>query len=84
MGLVRIIHDSILLKQIEDYALEKILHLYTKTKKQVFIALDKGTSYTKNAQKILTKNTVLTLEPGGSELFGRAWNEVQLDNKESK
>lgn len=79
-----IIHDSILLKQIEDFALEKILQLYTKTKKQVFIALDKGTSYTQDAQEILAKNTVLTLEPGGSELFGRAWNEVQLDNKESK
>ena len=79
-----IIHDSILLKQIEDFALEKILQLYSKTKKQVFIALDKGTSYTNGAQEILAENTVLTLEPGGSELFGRAWNEVQLDNKESK
>ncbi|WP_314353553.1 DUF2326 domain-containing protein [uncultured Granulicatella sp.] len=71
-----IIHDSILLKQIEDYALEKILQLYTKTCKQVFIALDKGASYTKEAQKILAENIVLTLEPGGSELFGRAWNEI--------
>ena len=79
-----IIHDSFLLKQIEDFALEKILQLYTKTKKQVFIALDKGTSYTKGAQEILAKNTVLTLEPGGSELFGRAWNEVHSDHKESE
>lgn len=79
-----IIHDSILLKQIEDYALEKILHLYAKTKKQVFIALDKGTSYTKGAQETLTKNTILTLEPGGSELFGRAWNEIYSNHKESK
>ncbi|OFT00296.1 DUF2326 domain-containing protein [Granulicatella sp. HMSC31F03] len=79
-----IIHDSFLLKQIEDFALEKILQLYTKTKKQVFIALDKGTSYTKGAQEILAKNTVLTLKPGGSELFGRAWNEVHSDHKESE
>ena len=79
-----IIHDSILLKQIEDFALEKILQLYTKTKKQVFIALDKGTSYTQDAQEILAKNTVLTLEPGGSELFGRAWNEVHSNHKESE
>ena len=79
-----IIHDSILLKQIEDFALEKILQLYTKTKKQVFIALDKGTSYTEGAQEILAKNTVLTLEPGGSELFGRAWNEVHSNHKESE
>lgn len=71
-----IIHDSILLKQIEDYALEKILELYTRTDKQVFIALDKGTSYTETSQKILNDNIVLTLEPGGSELFGRAWNEI--------
>ena len=79
-----IIHDSILLKQIEDFALEKILQLYTKTKKQVFIALDKGTSYTNGAQEILAENTVLTLEPGGSELFGRAWNEVHSNHKESE
>ncbi|MCW6665278.1 DUF2326 domain-containing protein [Aerococcaceae bacterium NML191219] len=79
-----IIHDSILLKQIEDYALEKILELYTKTNKQVFIALDKGASYTKEAQKILNQNIVLTLEPGGFELFGRAWNEIHPDHKEGE
>ncbi|CAC9932256.1 hypothetical protein PEPCOX59622_01034 [Aedoeadaptatus coxii] len=79
-----IIHDSILLKQIEDYALEKILQLYTNTNKQVFIALDKGASYTEEAQKTLKQNTVLTLEPGGSELFGRAWNEIAPNHEESK
>ena len=46
-----VIHDSVLLKQIEDFALEQILKLYTKSKKQIFIALDKGSSYTKEAQR---------------------------------
>lgn len=79
-----IIHDSILLKQIEDYALEKILQLYTNTDKQVFIALDKGPSYTMEAQEILKQNIVLTLEPGGSELFGRAWNLITPNHKEDR
>ncbi len=36
-----LVHDSILLKQIEDQALEKILEIYNKINKQIFISLDK-------------------------------------------
>lgn len=68
-------HDSLLLKQIEDGALEKILELYTQTPKQVFITLDKEGTYTKRAQEIMKTTEVLRLYRGGGELFGWSWNE---------
>lgn len=72
-----IVHDSIILKHIEDTALEKILELYSKSSKQIFIAIDKESSYTENSQKILRNSTVLRLSVGGNELFGRSWNELK-------
>jgi hypothetical protein len=69
-----LIHDSIVLKQIADSPLEKILELYHKSGKQIFIALDKGGSYTKRTEEILEKTAVLRLSDNGQELFGRSWN----------
>jgi len=68
-----IVHDSVLLKQISDEAIEKILELYQKSGKQVIISLDKQDSYTKKAQIILEEASVLKLSPNGGELFGRSW-----------
>lgn len=68
-----IVHDSIVLKQISDIAIEKILELYEKSGKQVIIALDKQSSYTKKANAILNTNSVLQLSTNGGELFGRSW-----------
>ena len=70
-----IAHDSIFLKQIEDEAIEKILELYSKSTKQIFIVLDKQNSLNKKAQNLLQESTVLHLYPNGGELFGRAWNQ---------
>lgn len=71
-----VVHDSVLLKHIEDKALEKIFELYSRTNKQVFIALDKEESYTPRTQELLERSKVLQLSSGGNELFGRSWNEV--------
>lgn len=68
-----LVHDSIVLKQISDTAIEKILELYESSGKQVIIALDKQNSYTENANKKLNENVVLQLAPNGNELFGRSW-----------
>ncbi|TCL38075.1 uncharacterized protein YydD (DUF2326 family) [Anaerospora hongkongensis] len=68
-----LVHDSVLLKQISDEAIEKILELYENQKKQVIIALDKQDSYTKASQSILNKNAVLKLSTNGEQLFGRSW-----------
>ncbi len=74
-------HDSLLLKQIEDGALEKILELYTQTPKQVFITLDREGTYTERAQEIMKTTEVLRLYPGGGELFGWSWNENTEEHK---
>ena len=66
-------HDSVILKQISDYAIEKILSLYITSKKQVIIAFDKQASYTEETQKILDENAILKLAPNREELFGKSW-----------
>ena len=73
-ALPAIAHDSFMLKQIEDNIFEKLLEMYSKTDKQVFIAMDKDTSYSEKSQKILNDSAVLRLSPNGNELFGRSWN----------
>ncbi|MDR0681239.1 MAG: DUF2326 domain-containing protein [Dysgonamonadaceae bacterium] len=69
-----LVHDSVVLKQIADAPLEKILGLYQKSGKQIFIALDKGGSYTRRTEEILEQTAVLRLSDNGNELFGRSWN----------
>ena len=69
-----LVHDSVLLKQIEDVAVEKILEIYNVSEKQVFIALDKVWSYSERSQAILEDNRVLQLGTNGNELFGRSWS----------
>lgn len=70
-----LIHDSILFKNIEDYSLDNILSQYVGFKdKQVFIAFDRINTYSQKAQEILNKGTVVKIEPGGKEFFGRSWN----------
>lgn len=69
-----LVHDSVLLKQIEDVAIEKILDMYTDSEKQIFISLDKATSYSKKSQQILFDKKVLCLGPNGRELFGQSWS----------
>jgi uncharacterized protein YydD (DUF2326 family) len=73
-ALPALVHDSVILKQIADEPLERIMKLYGKTPKQVFIALDKKGSYTEQTQQMLESSTVISLSDGGNELFGRSWN----------
>ena len=74
-----IAHDSVMLKHIEDDAIEKIMELYAETPKQVFIAMDKEGSYTPKAQEIMEAAKVLQLSPGEGALFGRTWNDVEVE-----
>lgn len=68
-----LVHDSVVLKQISDIAIENILEQYISCGKQVFIALDKQDSYSPKATSLLEKYAKLRLAPGGEELFGRSW-----------
>ena len=71
-----LVHDSVVLKQIEDIAIQEILKLYEKAGKQVIISLDKVNSYSAEAEEILNRNAVLHLAPEGNELFGRSWSKT--------
>ena len=67
-------HDSLLLKQISDMAIEEILKLYSSIGKQIIIALDKQSSYSSLTAHMLEEYAVLKLAPNGQELFGRSWS----------
>lgn len=68
-----LVHDSVVLKQISDDAIERIIELYSSSGKQIIIALDKQDSYSKKTAHLLSKATVLKLGNNGKELFGRSW-----------
>lgn len=68
-----LVHDSVVLKQISDDAIERIIKLYSSCGKQIIIALDKQDSYNETTARLLSKATVLNLGSNGQELFGRSW-----------
>ena len=68
-----VVHDSVVLKQISDDAIENIMNQYIASGKQTIIALDKQRSYSENTFELLEKHSILKLSPNGQELFGRSW-----------
>ena len=68
-----LIHDSLIFNDIGYKPLEKIMELYTKSNKQIFIAFDKKEAPTGIIQKILDSKAVLHLSSDGNELFGENW-----------
>lgn len=74
-----LIHDSNILKRIEDVHLEHILERYQSSKRQVFIAFDKADSTTEKAHKILEETAILRLSDG-NELFGRSWSKYESND----
>ena len=70
-----VVHDSVLLKNIERPVFSAIMQVYAEQKnkgKQVFMAYDTLDSYGYETRKLLEANAVLELSPGGNELFGWA------------
>lgn len=77
-----IIEDSMMFKQIETDAVERIVtHLDIYNTKQVFIALDEIDKYDKPTQEIIQAHTRLKLGPGSEALFGREWGKKTNDAK---
>ena len=77
-----VVHDSVLLKNIERPVFSEIMQVYAAMKdkgKQVFMAYDTLDSYGDSTRKLLEANAVLELSPGGNELFGWAWNKENQD-----
>lgn len=67
-----IAHDLPLLKNIENPALEKIIEIYSRSTKQIFIAIDKVNSYSEIAMTIIEKHMVLHLSKD-KLLFIKNW-----------
>ena len=70
-----IIHDTLLLKNIDKRRMDAIMNLYSEEKnKQIFISFDELADFNITTQKIVEDNKVISLAPGGNELFGMSWN----------
>ena len=65
-------HDLPLLKNIENAALENIISIYSRSKKQIFIAIDKLSSYDEKAAHIINEHKVLQLSKD-KLLFIKNW-----------
>ncbi|MEG0008419.1 MAG: DUF2326 domain-containing protein [Aeromonas sp.] len=57
-----LIHDLIVFSNIENHAIENIIHVYSKSKKQIFIAIDKLARYNEETIEIIKDNKFLTLD----------------------
>ena len=76
-----IVEDSVTVKQVEDPTMINLLELFNSTEKQVFIAIDKASSYSDNGiPRIIEESKILELSRG-HELFGRSWNVDTSENK---
>lgn len=73
-ALPAIAHDSLILKNISDGSVDGIMKIYETSKKQIFIAFDKQSAYTKDTQQILENNQVLKLSDNNCQLYGKGWN----------
>lgn len=71
------IHDSNILKRIDDAYLEQILKYYQKCGSQIFIAFDKADSAKPKARKLLEETMLIHLYDG-HELFGQSWSKVSV------
>ena len=75
-----VMHDTLLLKNIEKKRMDAIMKLYSQeNKKQIFISFDELADYSPTTQKIAEEYKVLTLSPGGNELFGISWSKKKTE-----
>lgn len=75
-----VMHDTLLLKNIEKKRMDAIMKLYSQEKKkQIFISFDELADYSPTTQKIAEEYKVLTLSPGGNDLFGISWSKKKTE-----
>lgn len=82
-----VVHDSVLLKNIERAVFSSIIKVYHNQRqqgKQVFMAYDTLDAYDKETRELVEENAVLQLSPGGNELFGWAWNKERQDESKQE
>lgn len=67
-----IIHDSFLFKNIQNSAVSRLIELYNKQKKQVFISIDEINKYGEDTEKLLLKKKVVRLT-NSQVLYVKDW-----------
>ena len=72
-----IAHDLPLLKNIENAAMENIIKIYSRSKKQIFVAIDKLNSYDREAARIINKHKSLQLSKD-KLLFIKNWKRNKI------
>ena len=72
-----LVHDSVLFKHIADAPLEKIFERYAASKRQIFVTIDKESSYSPKIREIIKATKVLELSDDKKKLFGRSWNKKE-------
>lgn len=68
-------HDSIVFDSMPRPDLSNLIRVYAdQVEKQIFIAVDKTSECTPEAQSILQETTVLKLDNNEKALFGEKWS----------
>lgn len=75
-----LIHDSNILKRIDDHQLEQLLECYENSGHQVFIAYDRLSDTTEKAHGKLLECAALRLSKEDL-LFGRSWSKKKIGGK---
>lgn len=68
-----VIHDSILFKNIWDEPVEGLFKIYEKSKKQIFVAIDRTNVFSDEVRQIISKNQIVKLGGGENALYGFVW-----------
>lgn len=71
-----IIDDSMLFKNIWDEPVEGLFKLYSKVKKQIFIAIDRINVFSDEIQQIIMNHDVVKLGKDEQALFGFTWSKT--------
>lgn len=79
-----LMHDSMIFKNVADLPIDKIMKLYLKSRKQIFIAFDKQEAFTEFTTKTLYDTKRIELHENGGELFGWSWAKKKKDNAGTK
>lgn len=76
-----IINDSMLFKNIWDEPVEGLFRLYNKSKKQIFIAIDRINVFSSEVQQIISNHEVIKLGNDDKALFGFTWSKEKSEEK---
>lgn len=74
-----LIHDSNILRNIDNVQFPRVLDAYMKSGKQVFVAFDRIESAPEETQKIILDHKIVKLADG-QELFGLSWSKTKKKN----